>query len=210
MTAEDEQRFLLMAEGYDRMAPLLVPGYDWLQEEVLHLLQVERMGGGCLLDLGAGSCIFLEKALSRNPALHGIWVDASPAFGEVARRRLARFADRLTYIISPLEEPWEAQLDQPIQAIASMSAIHHLEREEKRALYRRCFALLPSGGWLLNCDEMQGISREAYLQGLHFWCGTSRRLTPDCNPIRRKPMRTGAATSRAGKRAISTASTRRR
>ena len=80
-----------------------------------------------------------------------------------------RFAGRLTFIVSPLEEAWEARLGQRVQAVTSMSAIHHLERAEKRALYRRCHALLAPGGWLLNCDEMQTVSREAYLQSLHFW-----------------------------------------
>lgn len=169
MSTEDQQRFLTMAEGYDRMAPVMVPMYDWLQEEMLRLLSVERMGTGCLVDLGAGSGIFLEKALSRNSELRVLWVDSSPAFLAVAQRRLARFADRITYIISPLEEAWESQLTQPVQAITSMSAIHHLERTEKRALYQRCYDVLAPGGWLLNCDEMKTLTQEAYTRSLNFW-----------------------------------------
>lgn len=169
MSTEDQQRFLTMAEDYDLMAPVLVPMYGWLQEEMLRLLRVERMGASCLIDLGAGSGILLEKALARNPALRGVWIDASPAFKAVAQRRLARFAGRVTYLVSPLEAAWEEQLAEPVQAITSMSAIHHLEHAEKRALYQRCFAKLAPGGWLLNCDEMMSISHEAYLQSLHFW-----------------------------------------
>jgi len=169
MATEDQQRFQTMADDYDRVGPALVPMYGWLQEEMLRLLRVEAMGAGCLVDLGAGSGIFLEKALSRNPALHGVWVDASPAFAEVALRRLARFGDRVTWVLSPLEEAWETRLDQPVQAITSMSAIHHLASAEKRALDRRCYDLLAPGGWFLNFDEMQSISREAYLEDMRCW-----------------------------------------
>lgn len=169
MTTADQQRFLTMAEDYDRMAPELVPMYDWLQEEMLCLLRVESMGADSLVDLGAGSGRFLEKALTRNPELRGVWVDSSPAFMTVAQRRLARFADRVSYILSPLEEAWETKLDGRVQAITSMSAIHHLERAEKQALYQRCYDQLVPDGWLLNCDEMKTLSPAAYLNSLHFW-----------------------------------------
>ncbi|MEI7832085.1 MAG: methyltransferase [bacterium] len=169
MSTEDQQRFMTMAEDYDQIAPVLVPMYDWLQSEMLHLLQVDTMSAGSLLDLGAGSGIFLEKALARNSALHGVWIDSSPAFMAVAQRRLARFSDRVTYLVTPLEAEWETQLTAPVSAITSMSAIHHLEHEEKRALYQRCYDMLVPGGWLLNCDEMMTISYEAYVQSLYFW-----------------------------------------
>ena len=182
MSTADQQRFLTMAEDYDQLAPALVPRYDWLQEEMLRLLCVERMGAGCLVDLGAGSGIFLEKALARNPALRGVWVDSSPAFQAVAQRRLARFAERITYIVSPLEDAWEAQLASPVQAITSMSAIHHLEDAEKRALYQRCFALLAPGGWLLNCDEMKTLTQEAYVRSLHFWVRHVDNAAPHLSP----------------------------
>ncbi len=169
MATVDRDRFLTMAEDYDRMAPALVPMYDWLQEEMLRLLQVEALEAGCLVDLGAGSGIFLEKALACNPQLTGVWVDSSPAFRTVAERRLARFAERMVYIASPLEASWEAQLTLPVRAITSMSAIHHLEREEKHTLYQRCFNLLVPGGWFVNCDEMQTLSRAAYRASLEFW-----------------------------------------
>ncbi len=135
MSTEDQQRFLSMAEDYDLMAPLLVPMYGWLQEEMLRLLRVERLEAGFPGRPGGGQRHFLEKALARNTALRGVWVDSSPGFMTVAQRRLARFSGRVTYIASPLEAAWEAQLTGPVQAITSMSAIHHLEQAEKRALY---------------------------------------------------------------------------
>lgn len=165
----DQQRFLMMAEEYDRMAPYLVPMYGWLQKEMLRQSGVETLTAGYLVDLGAGSGIFLEKALMSNPGLRGVWVDSSPAFMAVAQRRLAPMSERMTYILSPLEEPWEDKSTEPVQAITSMSAIHHLQSSEKRALYERCYSVLAPGGWFLNCDEMTTISREAYMNSLYTW-----------------------------------------
>lgn len=183
MSTADQQRFLIMAEEYDRMAPELVPMYGWLQEEMLRILQIDNIGAGCLVDLGAGSGIFLEKALTRNPRLNAVWVDSSPAFMTVAQRRLARFHGRVTYLLSTLEESWESQLGDPVQAITSMSAIHHLDSAEKRTLYQRCHDQLAPGGWFLNCDEMQTVSMEAYLNSLYCWVrhvdDAPQRLRPD-------------------------------
>jgi cyclopropane fatty-acyl-phospholipid synthase-like methyltransferase len=157
--------------------------YDWLQQTMLGVLSIETRAAGCLVDLGAGSGIFLEKALQRNPDLHGVWVDSSPAFMAVAQRRLAAFADRMCYVLCPLEGPWEEQITEPVRAITSMSAIHHLESAEKRALYQRCFTALAPGGWFLNCDEMCTISPEAYLNSLHAWVNyvdaARDRLSPE-------------------------------
>jgi tRNA (cmo5U34)-methyltransferase len=183
---DDQHRFLVMAEEYDHMAPLLVPMYGWLQEEMLRVLDIESWPGGHLVDLGAGSGIFLEKALRRNPNLQAVWVDASPAFLAVAQRRLEALSDRVTFVLSPLEEPWEEQIAEPICAITSMSAIHHLESAEKRALYQRVFEVLAPAGWFLNCDEMSTVRTEAYLNSLRVWVthvdGAGEKLTAAQRP----------------------------
>lgn len=179
----EQQRFLEMAEQYDRMAPLMVPMYDWMQEEMLRVTGTGAMPEGRIVDLGAGSGIFLEKALASNPCIRGVWVDSSPAFLEVAQRRLARFGARVTYVMCQLQDRWEDQLGGPADALVSMSAIHHLESKEKRALYKRCCAVLGPGGWFVNCDEMMADSQEAYLSSLHAWAKhvdvAGQRVSPE-------------------------------
>lgn len=58
-----QERFFTMAEAYDKMCQLLVPRYDFLQDEVLKILSFERDEEFTVIDLGAGSGIFLEKIL---------------------------------------------------------------------------------------------------------------------------------------------------
>ena len=86
-----------------------------------------------VVDLGGGSGRFLEKLLSLNPNAMTIWVDSSEKFLSVAKKRLAAFGDRVTFISSPLEERWDEKIEHPVDGVFSMSAIHHLESIKKRA-----------------------------------------------------------------------------
>ena len=91
----DTQRFFTMAEAYDRMCQHLVPGYDFLQDEVLRITGVDEKTDATIVDLGAGSGIFLEKALSRRPGAKAYWVDYSGDFLGIAHQRLMRRRKRI-------------------------------------------------------------------------------------------------------------------
>jgi tRNA (cmo5U34)-methyltransferase len=169
MEIDDRQRFAHMAEDYDQMAPFLVPMYDFVQQEMIRLADLAPLSQPLIVDLGAGSGLFLEKVLAASPQACCYWIDSSEGFLAVARRRLARFGGQVTYILSPMESDWTAKIGQPADRIFSMSAIHHLERDEKRALYGRCFDLLAEGGWFINADEMKTLDEAAYRASLDFW-----------------------------------------
>jgi len=169
MQYEDKERFIQMAEDYDRMAPFFVPQYDFLQREMILQSRIANIPRPAIVDLGAGSGLFLEKALAVNPRAFCYWVDSSPAFLAVAQRRLARFGKQVTYINSAIESEWKNQVGRPVNAIFSMSAIHHLDRHEKQAAYRDCFEMLVPGGWFINTDEMRGLDETAYRAALDFW-----------------------------------------
>ena len=154
MTYNDKRRFSNMAEGYDAMVCYLLPKYEDLQDEMIKISGLESAEKPIVVDLGCGSGRFLEKLLSLNPNAMAIWVDSSEKFLSVAKKRLASFGDRVTFISSPLEERWDEKIEHPVYAMFSMSAIHHLESIEKRNLYQRCYDLLKPGGWFLNTDEM--------------------------------------------------------
>ena len=65
MTRIDKERFFNMAETYDKMAQELVPQYDFLQDEALKLLNIHPHKESVVIDLGAGSGIFLGKILTK-------------------------------------------------------------------------------------------------------------------------------------------------
>jgi SAM-dependent methyltransferase len=147
----------------------MVPQYHWLQDHVIELLLSRNPDTQCVVDLGAGSGIFLERILQRRPESRGVWVDFSPDFHAVAAQRLAPFGNRVQFVRCRLEEPWERQLAEAPDVVCSMSAIHHLESDQKQRLYQRCHAVLRESGWLFNIDEMSTLYEDAYTNTLRYW-----------------------------------------
>jgi len=166
---KQENRFVTMAQDYDEMAPYLVPQYNFLQSTMIEYLDIQSFPQPVVVDLGAGSGIFLERILLTNETAHCYWIDSSEGFLDIAQQKLAPYQDRVTFVLATMEEPWEQQLTQSPNFIFSMSAIHHLLNEEKIDLYRRCFAVLAEDGWLVNIDEMKTVYDDAYYNSLQYW-----------------------------------------
>ena len=78
--SDDKQRFSSMAEEYDQMAPYLLPQYAFLQEEMIRQADLAALAAPRIVDLGAGSGIFIEKVMDRNLGAVCWWVDSSPDF----------------------------------------------------------------------------------------------------------------------------------
>jgi tRNA (cmo5U34)-methyltransferase len=158
-----------MASVYDRMCQLLVPGYDLMQDTLINILKFENMERIVLLDLGAGSGILIEKILKEFPDAICYYLDFSDDFMSVAREKLQKYGDRVTYIKSDFCMNWESEINENPNVITSMSAIHHLSNENKKELYKRCYNVLEENGWFFNIDEMKTLNDDAYMRSLHYW-----------------------------------------
>jgi trans-aconitate methyltransferase len=129
-----------------------------------------------IVDAGGGSGRLLERCLDRWPNLRAWLVDQSPPFLDLARNRLARFAERVTFHESKLQADWTSRLPARPDAIVSTSAIHHLEPAEKRDLYARCAAALAPGGVLINGDEIRDPDDATYFAAVNKWAEHMREL----------------------------------
>lgn len=163
------------AIAYDESADQIHPHYLALQDAILQHLPLAADEQGTVADAGGGSGRLIERVLDRWPQATGIVVDQSEAFLALAERRLARFGKRALCVHSRLQDDWLAQLPHPPNAIVSMSAIHHLDADEKQTLYQRCAAALPPGGALLNGDEVRPADDAEYLRLLTDWTEAMRR-----------------------------------
>jgi tRNA (cmo5U34)-methyltransferase len=157
------------AEAFDAGAPAIHPFYAVVQDEILTLIGANESEPKCVVDLGGGSGRLLERVLDRFPKTQAVLVDQSPAFLAIAERKLARFGERVSFVEKRLQDDWPSALPQPPDALVSMSAIHHLEPAEKRALYTHCYAALAPNGLLLNGDEFRPESDAEYLAMLKSW-----------------------------------------
>jgi tRNA (cmo5U34)-methyltransferase len=103
-----------------------VPGYDELQDAV-----AEAATGGTILELGTGTGETALRILARNPGARWTGIDASEAMLAAARARLPADADLR---VQRLEDPLP---DGPFDLVVSVLAVHHLDGERKRDLFRR-------------------------------------------------------------------------
>lgn len=167
------------AAGYDAAAEVIHPYYVEIQEKILDQIARPRDAEFLLVDLGGGSGRLAEKFLTRFPRATAVVVDQSEPFLEIAAARMAPFEGRGTCLRVRLQDDWVAQLGEPPTAIVSMSAIHHLAPEEKRALYERAYQALVPLGIFLNGDECRDADDAKYRTRLEQWADHLHRIVDD-------------------------------
>jgi tRNA (cmo5U34)-methyltransferase len=170
------------AEAFDQAAEFIHPLYLTVQDQVLRQLPFDSDAPFLLVDLGAGSGRLVERVLSQFPNARAALIDQSEPFLAIAERRLQRFGERVAFIKRRLQDDWLSALSpafrglsmskpppSAVNAIVSMSAIHHLDSNEKKTLFARCHDVLAPGGVFINGDEYRPESDADYLATLQWW-----------------------------------------
>lgn len=138
------------AASYDRVAD---PQLRW-GVEVLARLPLD--GGETVLDAGCGSGRVTELLADRVPEGGVVALDQSAAMLEEARRRLARFGDRVEFVHADLGRP--LPLDRTVDAILSTATFHWVPNHD--ALFANLAAVLRPGGLLVaQCGGFGNIAR---------------------------------------------------
>lgn len=138
------------ATAYDRVAD---PQARW-GAEVLGRLPLE--GHEVVLDAGCGSGRVTELLLARLPRGRVVALDQSAAMLDEARRRLARFDDRVEFVEADLGQP--LPFDEPVDAILSTATFHWVMDHD--ALFANLAAVLRPGGRLVaQCGGFGNIAR---------------------------------------------------
>ena len=124
------------------------------------LLELLPPGASRVLDLGTGDGRLIGLLRRARPGITAFGIDSSPLMLKRARARFAQ--DPLVEIVDhDLAErlPRLGELD----AVVSSLAIHHLEHERKRELYREVFGLLRPGGVFINLDHVASPTANLHL-----------------------------------------------
>lgn len=127
------------ATTYDRIAD---PMTRW-GSTVLDRLPLR--GDERVLDAGCGSGRVTEQLAERLPGGRVVALDASPSMVAEARRRLARFGDRVEYVVADLGRP--LPVAGTVDAILSTATFHWISDHD--ALFRNLAAVLRPGGRLV-------------------------------------------------------------
>lgn len=127
------------AHTYDRIAD---PMTRWGASVIDRL---PLAGDERVLDAGCGSGRVTERLADRLPRGQVVALDSSPSMIEEARRRLARFGDRVDYVVADLGRP--LPLAGTVDAILSTATFHWVPDHD--ALFRNLAAVLRPGGRLV-------------------------------------------------------------
>jgi trans-aconitate 2-methyltransferase len=141
------------ARTYDRIAD---PMHRW-GTAVLDRLPLA--GDEHVLDAGCGSGRVTEALAERLPNGRVVALDASPAMLEEARRRLARFGDRIEFVQADLGQP--LPITGAVDAILSTATFHWVADHD--ALFRNLAAVIRPGGRLVaqcgGTGNIEGLRR---------------------------------------------------
>ena len=163
------------AATYDRVAE---PQTRW---GGVVLERLTLAGDETVLDAGCGSGRITEQLAERLPRGRVIALDASPSMVAEARRRLARFGDRVDFLVADLGRPFGLPGGVLADAILSPATFHWVPDHE--LLFRRLAdALKPGGPLVAQCGGKGNVARfhaaarsvaerEPYAEHLAGWTG---------------------------------------
>lgn len=117
-----------------------IPVFDELQEETARA--TEGIDAQDILELGVGTGMTSKRVLEAHPLAHLVGIDESEAM-----LAAADVAGDLR--VSRLEDPLP---EGPFDLVVSCLAVHHLDSEGKRDLFRRIAEVLRPGGGLVLAD----------------------------------------------------------
>lgn len=167
------------ATTYDRVAD---PMTRW---GAVVLDRLALRGDERVLDAGCGSGRVTELLAERLPRGQVIALDASPSMVAAARTRLARFGERVGFLVADLGEPLPIE-EGSLDAVVSTATFHWVPDHD--ALFRGLADVLRPGGYLVaQCGGVGNIANvqralagigDSWLGAVHFETplATTRRL----------------------------------
>lgn len=136
------------ADAYDVEIRRFIPYYDDMLATGVELLGALAPPAARVLDLGGGTGALSAAVLGGLPEARVTVVDVDRAMLGEARRRLARFGDRVEFREASFLDPLPTA-----DAVTASLALHHVhELGVKADLYRAIHAALTPGGVFLNLD----------------------------------------------------------
>jgi trans-aconitate 2-methyltransferase len=165
------------AATYDRVAD---PMARW-GAAVLDRLPLR--GDERVLDAGCGTGRVTEQLADRLPHGQVIALDRSASMVEAARGRLARFGDRIEYVVADLGTP--IPIEGEVDAVLSTATFHWVPDHD--ALFANLAAITVPGGWLVA--QCGGFGNIASIQRVlatvgDGWLGALHFETPDATAQR--------------------------
>lgn len=122
-----------------------------------------------VLDLGCGDGLVVRELMRSHDGIRATLVDGFAEMLEAAKKRLAHF-DTVQFVQATFQDLLENdRLQNNFDLILSSFAIHHLETQEKKALYKYVYHHLSTDGFFLNIDVVLGQTQDLEDWYLSLW-----------------------------------------
>lgn len=132
----------------------VVPERERQVQTIVDLLP--RFDGPCtVVELCCGEGLLAEAILERFPTYTVRGFDGSSEMLGQARERLARFGERFQGRPFDLAARAWRDVDDPVHAVVTSLALHHLDGPQKQLLFRDIHAMLAPGGAFIIADVME-------------------------------------------------------
>jgi len=132
------------------------PQVSWGQAVLERLAALGLKGDEVIVDAGCGSGRLTAELLDRWPRVQVIAVDGSRNMLDAARAHLARFGDRVSFVLANLQS-WSEQGTADV--VFSTATFHWIK--DHPTLFANVYRSLRPGGWLLaQCGGAGNIARQ--------------------------------------------------
>lgn len=148
--------FSAHAAEYTALRRRLVPEFDLFYGAAVAALGPLAEGAlERILDLGAGTGLLTAAVAEAYPDARFELLDGSPEMLAEAQQRLGK------RVVAVYVQDMAGELPAgPYDAVISALAIHHLEDDDKRALFGRVHEVLRPGGVFVNAEQTLGPTAE--------------------------------------------------
>jgi ubiquinone/menaquinone biosynthesis C-methylase UbiE len=146
------EQFNSSAQKYDSRRRCLIPCFDDFYKSSVSLLKYYRDDFKTVVDLGAGTGLLTKEMYDLYPNAHYTLIDVAKDMLKIAEERFHGL-DNFEFMEYNYVE------DIPVKncdLICSALSIHHLENDEKEALYKNIYKKLDVTGCFINLDQFNG------------------------------------------------------
>ncbi len=144
-----ETQFNMVAEEYDKNRKKFIPCFDDYYISTTAFLAKNIPSLPNIVDLGAGTGLLSYYWYKHFPDSHYLLVDIAEDMMSVAKRRFQGM-ENVSYQLADYKKDLSGIV---ADAVISALSIHHLENDEKQALFSRIYKLLPNQGLFVNYDQ---------------------------------------------------------
>ena len=160
-----ERQFNLVAGEYDSGRRKFIPCFDAYYEKTTSLV-ISMVGKPRrIIDLGAGTGLLAMYYFRHLPEAEYLLVDVAEEMLRVAEKRFSGSGNVRCQVADYTQELPEMEFDLAISALS----IHHLENEQKRALFKNLHQRLAPGNWFINYDQFCPADPELDAFVTRYW-----------------------------------------